>query len=82
MEDLPATAKTHIVPAAQGYAFEVTKGERFRIVDIHGLQIIDFMVWVNKSGLSMFGCLTPGSHCKLTVPILGNISAPTTILLP
>lgn len=43
MEDLPTSAKTHIMPAAQGYAFEVTKGEWFRIVDIHGLQIVDFM---------------------------------------
>ncbi|KAJ5790729.1 uncharacterized protein N7518_007740 [Penicillium psychrosexuale] len=51
MENLPTTAKTHIVPAAQGYVFEVMKGERFRIVDIHGLQIVDFMAWVNEPGL-------------------------------
>ncbi|EON95609.1 putative aminomethyltransferase protein [Phaeoacremonium minimum UCRPA7] len=51
MENLPATAKTHIVPAATGYAFEVKKGERFRIVDIHGLQIVDFMAWVHEPGL-------------------------------
>lgn len=51
MENLPATSKTHIVPAATGYAFEVKKGDRFRIVDIHGLQIVDFMAWVNEPGL-------------------------------
>jgi len=26
--------KTHIVPAAHGFAFEVKEGERFRIVDL------------------------------------------------
>lgn len=51
MENLPAKAKTHIVPAAKGYAFEVNKGDRFRIVDIHGLQIVDFVAWVNEPGL-------------------------------
>ncbi|KAJ5366842.1 hypothetical protein N7541_000783 [Penicillium brevicompactum] len=51
MENLPASAKTHIVPAGVGYAFEVKAGDKFRIVDIHGLQIVDFMAWVNKPGL-------------------------------
>ncbi|KAJ5416754.1 uncharacterized protein N7487_000304 [Penicillium crustosum] len=40
-----------ISPPNKGYAFEVTKGERFRIVDIHGLQIAGFMAWVNEPGL-------------------------------
>jgi len=26
--------KTHIIPAAHGFAFEVKKGERFRVVDL------------------------------------------------
>ena len=29
----------------------------------------------------MFGCLTPGSDCKVSVPTLGSISAPTSTLL-
>jgi uncharacterized protein len=49
--DLPATAKTHIVPASHGYAFTVKAGSKFRIVDIHGLQIVDFCAWVNAPGL-------------------------------
>ena len=36
---------THIVPAAHGYAFEVKSGDHFRIVDIHGQQVVDFMAW-------------------------------------
>ncbi|CAI7654022.1 unnamed protein product [Penicillium discolor] len=51
IRNLPATAKTHIMPATQGYIFKVTKGERFRIVDIHSLHIVDFMAWVNELGL-------------------------------
>lgn len=40
-----------VVPAAHGYAFEVCKGERFRIVDIKGEQIVDFAAWVADTGL-------------------------------
>lgn len=36
---------THIVPAAHGYAFEVKTNDRFRIVDLHGEQVVDFMAW-------------------------------------
>lgn len=36
---------THIVPAAHGHAFEVRAGSRFRIVDLHGEQVVDFMAW-------------------------------------
>jgi uncharacterized protein YcgI (DUF1989 family) len=39
------TAKSHLVPAAHGYAFQVKAGERFRVVDIHGQQVVDFMAW-------------------------------------
>lgn len=39
------TAKPHLVPAAHGYAFQVKAGERFRVVDIHGQQVVDFMAW-------------------------------------
>lgn len=36
----------HVVPAAHGYAFAVNKGARFRVVDLHGEQVVDFMAWV------------------------------------
>ena len=32
--------KTHIVPAAHGFAFEVKKGEHFRVVDLYGEQVV------------------------------------------
>lgn len=41
-----ADAKTHIVEGGHGHAFEVQKGTSFRIVDLHGQQIVDMMAWV------------------------------------
>ncbi len=48
--------KMHIVPAGHGFAFEVKKGDHFRIVDLHGQQVVDFAAWVlpdMKEKLSM-----------------------------
>ena len=46
----PATTSTdckhHIVQGGHGHAFEVKRGESFRIIDIHGRQIVDMMAWV------------------------------------
>ena len=42
----PRTSHTQTVRAAHGHAFEVKAGEHFRIVDLHGEQIVDFMAWV------------------------------------
>lgn len=49
--NLSASAKTHVVPAKHGYAFKVKKGDIFRIVDLHGNQIVDFMAFVDRPGL-------------------------------
>jgi uncharacterized protein YcgI (DUF1989 family) len=43
--------KTHICKAAHGLAFEVKKGERFRVVDLHGEQVVDFAAWVQGTDL-------------------------------
>ncbi|KAJ9622544.1 hypothetical protein H2204_011557 [Knufia peltigerae] len=45
--------KTHVVPAAHGYAFEVKRSSHFRIVDLEGQQVVDFMAWA-----------TPYSHSR------------------
>ncbi|KAL9016990.1 MAG: hypothetical protein Q9185_005685 [Variospora sp. 1 TL-2023] len=37
---------THIVPGGHGHAFEVKRGTAFRIIDLHGQQIVDLMAWV------------------------------------
>lgn len=37
--------------AAHGIAFEVSKGERFRVVDLEGEQIVDFAAWVQGTEL-------------------------------
>lgn len=42
---------THIVQAAHGFAFEVKKGEHFRIVDLYGEQVVDFAAWVQGTDL-------------------------------
>lgn len=36
---------TKVVQAAHGYAFAVQKGSRFRVVDLHGQQVVDFAAW-------------------------------------
>ncbi|KAL9586845.1 MAG: hypothetical protein Q9203_003722 [Teloschistes exilis] len=36
----------HIVQGGHGHAFEVKRGTSFRIIDIHGRQIVDMMAWV------------------------------------
>ncbi|KAF4552095.1 Hypothetical protein D9617_11g009430 [Elsinoe fawcettii] len=41
-----------IVPAAHGYAFEVRKGDRFRVIDLYGEQIVDFAAWVAGTQLT------------------------------
>lgn len=39
-----------IVPASHGYAFEVKAGSNFRVVDLHGQQVVDFAAWVLPLG--------------------------------
>lgn len=40
-----SSLKTHIVPAGHGFAWEVRASSHFRVVDLHGQQITDFMAW-------------------------------------
>lgn len=46
-----AALKTHVIPAAHGYAFQVKKGEHFRVVDLYGEQVVDFAAWVQGTDL-------------------------------
>ena len=41
---------TKVVPASHGYAWPMKKNSRFRIVDIHGKQVVDFMAWPLDGG--------------------------------
>ncbi|USW48069.1 hypothetical protein Slin15195_G013880 [Septoria linicola] len=43
--------QTHIVKASHGFAFKVKKGERFRVVDLFGEQVVDFAAWAQGTGL-------------------------------
>ena len=49
--DTASGPKTLICKAAHGLAFEVKKGERFRVVDLHGEQVVDFAAWVQGTNL-------------------------------
>ena len=40
MQEQSKLPKTHIVPAAHGFAFAVKKGEHFRVVDLYGEQVV------------------------------------------
>ncbi|KAL8874807.1 MAG: hypothetical protein Q9198_006746 [Flavoplaca austrocitrina] len=44
--DGTSSPKTHTVPGGNGHAFKVKKGTSFRIIDLHGRQIVDMMAWV------------------------------------
>jgi len=49
-EPLTSTkSKASIVEAGHGFAFEVKQGEKFRIIDTHGGQIVDLLAWVLES---------------------------------
>lgn len=37
--------KKHIVQAGHGYAFEVSRGDHFRVIDLFGQQVVDFAAW-------------------------------------
>ncbi|KAL8649949.1 MAG: hypothetical protein Q9226_005355 [Calogaya cf. arnoldii] len=41
-----SSSKTHTVCGGHGHAFEVKKGTCFRVIDLHGTQIVDMMAWV------------------------------------
>ena len=59
--------KEILVPARTGYAFELSKGKRFRIVDVEGKQVSDLVVFLSadKSERS-----SPGNTRKLNSTIL------------
>ncbi|RMZ88892.1 hypothetical protein DV736_g3890, partial [Chaetothyriales sp. CBS 134916] len=43
--------KTHIVKGGHGFAFEVEKGQHFRVVDVYGEQVTDLVAWVKGTNL-------------------------------
>jgi uncharacterized protein YcgI (DUF1989 family) len=38
-----------LVPAGHGHAFAIARGTRFRIVDLHGEQVVDLFAWVRDN---------------------------------
>jgi hypothetical protein len=48
----PTAASPKIVKAGHGFAFKVEKGEQFRIVDLYGEQVVDFLAWVDNTNLN------------------------------
>ena len=45
-------AYPNFVKAGHGYAFKVKKGEQFRVVDLYGEQVVDFLCWVDNTNLT------------------------------
>jgi uncharacterized protein len=42
--------KHHTIPAATGFAFTPAAGSHFRVVDLRGQQVVDFMAWCLPNG--------------------------------
>jgi uncharacterized protein YcgI (DUF1989 family) len=45
--NLASKTKTHIIPPAHGHAFHLPPGKSFRVVDLHGEQVVDLMAWTD-----------------------------------
>ncbi|ORY04690.1 hypothetical protein BCR34DRAFT_572548 [Clohesyomyces aquaticus] len=43
------TVSKTLIPAAHGHAFSLPASSRFRIIDIHGEQVVDLMAWINPN---------------------------------
>lgn len=50
-EQSSSSPQKHIVKAGHGFAFEVSKGEQLRVVDLYGVQVTDFAAWAKESKL-------------------------------
>jgi uncharacterized protein len=72
--DLKSTkAKTHIIKASHGYAWEVKKGEQFRVVDLYGEQVVDFAAWVAGTNLIQKLSMSYSRyHLNGVVPMVGE----------
>jgi uncharacterized protein len=63
---------THIVPAGHGHAFEVKRGQCFRIVDLHGLQVVDFAAWVLPDMKEKLSMSYTRFHLSGATPMVGE----------
>lgn len=66
------TEKTHVVPAGHGYSFEVQKGTHFRVVDLHGTQVVDFVAWVPPSLTEKVSMAYTRYHLSGATPTIGE----------
>lgn len=62
----------HTVPAGHGYAFEVKAGHHFRVVDLHGLQVVDFAAWALPDLKEKLSMAYSRFHLKGTTPMVGE----------
>lgn len=65
--------KRHTVTAGHGFAFNVKAGTHFRVVDLHGEQVVDMVAWVEpypKSSIRASGpASTMSSTTSITMPV-------------
>lgn len=62
----------HVVPAGHGYAYEIKKGDHFRIVDLHGLQVVDFAAWVVPDMKEKLSMSYTRFHLSGATPMVGE----------
>ncbi|KAL9625550.1 MAG: hypothetical protein Q9160_000263 [Pyrenula sp. 1 TL-2023] len=61
-----------VVAASHGYAFEVKAGSHFRIVDLHGQQVVDFAAWVLPSREERLSMSYTRYHLSGATPAVGE----------
>lgn len=63
------------MPAAHGYAFAVKKGDRFRVIDMYGEQVVDFMAWVHDKPFTRLEKMSTAYtryHLSVVQPAIGE----------
>lgn len=73
---IDSTTKRKIIPAGTGFAFPIRHSRRFRIVDLHGEQVVDLMAWVGP--LKPHQSITEAEHfsASYTRYRMGSLATP------
>lgn len=65
--------RRQVVRAGHGYAFEVKKGEHFRVVDLYGKQVVDFAAWASPDMREKLSMSYSRMRLKGTTPAKGEV---------
>lgn len=81
MAEFKSVTHAHVCPGSFGHAFEVHKGEHFRLTDLHGQQPIDFWA-VNKNDTSEYLSVCHTRVANLSMEVKPGQSAVTNLRRP